>query len=201
MEKIKYYTPRVWQVFITILLVLALFALFVPGIHYHDIGDIGYDYYEGHYTYTPGRSTTYSFHDANATETIFPTLLTAIAMIGGIACIWNNKPKGTTAFACIYMIDEIIYIVSVTKEDDYYTFVEPELGFFIFSAMTLALVVFCIIAIKKTKEGKRPGKEQVVVAQTVVAPSNADELKKYKQLLDDGTITQEEFEAKKKQLL
>ena len=185
MEKIKYYTPRVWQVFITILLVLALFALFVPGIHYHDIGDIGYDYYEGHYTYTPGRSTTYSFHDANATETIFPTLLTAIAMIGGIACIWNNKPK----------------IVSVTKEDDYYTFVEPELGFFIFSAMTLALVVFCIIAIKKTKEGKRPGKEQVVVAQTVVAPSNADELKKYKQLLDDGTITQEEFEAKKKQLL
>lgn len=29
----------------------------------------------------------------------------------------------------------------------------------------------------------------------------ADELKKYKQMLDDGTITQEEFEAKKKQLL
>ena len=31
--------------------------------------------------------------------------------------------------------------------------------------------------------------------------SNADELKKYKELLDDGIITQEEFEAKKKQLL
>ncbi len=29
----------------------------------------------------------------------------------------------------------------------------------------------------------------------------ADELKKYKQLLDDGTISQEEFNAKKKQLL
>lgn len=29
----------------------------------------------------------------------------------------------------------------------------------------------------------------------------ADELKKYKQLLDDGTISQEEFDAKKKQLL
>lgn len=31
--------------------------------------------------------------------------------------------------------------------------------------------------------------------------SNADELKKYKNLLDNGTITKEEFEAKKKQLL
>ncbi len=31
--------------------------------------------------------------------------------------------------------------------------------------------------------------------------SNADEIRKYKKLLDDGIITQEEFEAKKKQLL
>ena len=31
--------------------------------------------------------------------------------------------------------------------------------------------------------------------------NNADELKKYKELLDDGVITQEEFETKKKQLL
>lgn len=31
--------------------------------------------------------------------------------------------------------------------------------------------------------------------------SNADELQKYKNLLDNGTITQEEFDAKKKQLL
>ncbi len=31
--------------------------------------------------------------------------------------------------------------------------------------------------------------------------SNADEIRKYKQLLDDGIISQEEFDAKKKQLL
>lgn len=31
--------------------------------------------------------------------------------------------------------------------------------------------------------------------------SEADEILKYKQLLDDGAITQEEYEAKKKQLL
>ncbi|MBQ4158616.1 MAG: SHOCT domain-containing protein [Clostridia bacterium] len=31
--------------------------------------------------------------------------------------------------------------------------------------------------------------------------SNADELKEYKDLLDAGILTQEEFDAKKKQLL
>lgn len=34
-----------------------------------------------------------------------------------------------------------------------------------------------------------------------IQPSSADELKKYKELLDSGVITQEEFDTKKKQLL
>lgn len=37
--------------------------------------------------------------------------------------------------------------------------------------------------------------------QPAAANNNADEIKKYKDLLDSGVITQEEFEAKKKQLL
>ena len=43
-----------------------------------------------------------------------------------------------------------------------------------------------------------PQPVQQVVEQK---PSPADEIRKYKGLLDDGIITQEEFEAKKKQLL
>ena len=40
------------------------------------------------------------------------------------------------------------------------------------------------------------------IAPTVVQPlSGADEILKYKKLLDDGILTQEEFDAKKKQLL
>ena len=41
---------------------------------------------------------------------------------------------------------------------------------------------------------------QATIKQEMPA-SNADELKKYKDLLDSGVITQEEFDAKKKQLL
>ncbi len=39
------------------------------------------------------------------------------------------------------------------------------------------------------------------VSENISNFSNAEELKKYKELLDTGVITQEEFEAKKKQLL
>lgn len=46
--------------------------------------------------------------------------------------------------------------------------------------------------------------EKPVTATTIkqeIPQSNADELKKYKELLDSGIISQEEFDAKKKQLL
>lgn len=46
--------------------------------------------------------------------------------------------------------------------------------------------------------------EKPVTATTIkqeIPQSNADELKKYKELLDGGIISQEEFDAKKKQLL
>lgn len=43
--------------------------------------------------------------------------------------------------------------------------------------------------------------EAVYSQKNAPAASNADELKKYKELLDSGVISQEEFDAKKKQLL
>ena len=51
---------------------------------------------------------------------------------------------------------------------------------------------------QKVDEAKKQKNAPVVVAGSV---SSADELKKFKELLDMGIITQEEFDAKKKQLL
>ena len=51
---------------------------------------------------------------------------------------------------------------------------------------------------------ERQGKAKPVTTTTIkqeVPQSNADELKKYKELLDSGVISQEEFDAKKQQLL
>jgi hypothetical protein len=54
------------------------------------------------------------------------------------------------------------------------------------------------IVMKKISEAKS---QSNVVAQTVQATSDADELTKFKKLLDDGIITQEEFDKKKAQIL
>ena len=48
---------------------------------------------------------------------------------------------------------------------------------------------------------ERQGKPTETIIKQEVHQSNADELKKFKDLLDNGIITQEEFEEKKKQLL
>ncbi len=48
---------------------------------------------------------------------------------------------------------------------------------------------------------KRQNKTNEITVNKETFQSNADELKKYKDLLDSGVINQEEFDAKKKQLL
>ena len=68
------------------------------------------------------------------------------------------------------------------------------------SFFTVVILMFAIIILGFVKRSR------LIVgdtsATTVSIPStNADELKKYKDLLDSGAITQEEFDAKKKQLL
>lgn len=56
----------------------------------------------------------------------------------------------------------------------------------------------CVSDLLVGRQGKQT--ETTVIKQEI-PQSNADELKKYKDLLDNGVITQDEFDAKKKQLL
>lgn len=48
---------------------------------------------------------------------------------------------------------------------------------------------------------KESGRKDDSKKESKVELSNADEIRQYKQLLDDGIITEEEFNVKKKQLL
>ena len=54
---------------------------------------------------------------------------------------------------------------------------------------------------EKIRGAHRQGAQTVVVGQTSAPLSVADELKKFKELLDAGVITQEEFDERKRQLL
>lgn len=57
------------------------------------------------------------------------------------------------------------------------------------------------LALEKEARDAQAAQAQAQPAPTAPAGDSAEELKKYKDLLDSGVITQEEFDAKKKQLL
>ena len=73
-------------------------------------------------------------------------------------------------------------------------------GYFL---LIIAAVIFYVIAtnINPNKKDKPKKNKKAPVQDPVQQTSTADELKKYKELLDTGAITQEEYEAKKKELL
>lgn len=74
-------------------------------------------------------------------------------------------------------------------------------GKLVFLGVTNAKEVFSAIS-KLLQERQNKGKgAQSATLEQEMPQSNADELKKYKDLLDSGVITQAEFDAKKKQLL
>lgn len=60
------------------------------------------------------------------------------------------------------------------------------------------LFIVAIVAVMFLKDKNAPEQKSYNLPHS---PSGADELIKYKELLDKGVITQEEFEAKKQQIL
>ena len=73
-----------------------------------------------------------------------------------------------------------------------------------YASLAIFFVFIIICFVKRSRFIVGLSGEAPVVVQTETghaAVSGADELKKYKDLLDSGVITQEEFDAKKKQLL
>ena len=72
-------------------------------------------------------------------------------------------------------------------------------GFYLVCALYLSMVVLELFKhFSKLEEENKPRVSKTTIVQNA---SSADELKKYKELLDQGIISQEEFDAKKTQLL
>ena len=71
-------------------------------------------------------------------------------------------------------------------------------------AYVMVMIVAIIVAIVlwfKIANCVYKGIKEIIKQYTSSKKSNTEELKKYKELLNDEIITQEEFDAKKKQLL
>lgn len=119
-------------------------------------------------------------------------------MNGGACHIHFIPYKTGTAVGIRYTIVQLFGARYEAHDSDMVKFVEKEIG-----VKSTNIKIDMDELMKDSNrifdEGLRSNES--VPAQVNEAFSAADELKKFKELLDDGIITQEEFDAKKKQLL
>lgn len=160
-------------------------------------------------------------YDVGPIVSIILKALCLVGAVAGLAFIWMNRPKFTLFAAGPFLLTLLLsyirvydyemssyekfwvtpnsYIaVSVTKNVYYTLWIPFALG-----------VVFIVLALLTTKKGPQPkpvtvmnnASNPVPVYSPAPNTDRTEELRNYKKLLDDGIITQEEFESKKKQLL
>lgn len=106
-------------------------------------------------------------------------------------------PCAETLFVCVYALLTAVFGSSYfDAEKDYFKY---PLGFLFFIIVAL-LVALCILSIVTYKEYKKNGIVEAT-EKMPAKPTTSMELAEYHKLLESGVITEEEFNAKKKQLL
>lgn len=144
-------------------------------------------------------------------------IVVAFAILGTVVMIMqymNSGAKwvkiGTYApliAAILYAVLSVMKINSTFPHGDpsgtatkgYYGYWETKAawGFYLEWALIIASAVISFLIAK----GKLVNNEKKIEIINSVPSSNADELKKYKELLDSGAITQQEYDKKKNELL
>ena len=140
--------------------------------------------------------------------------LIALMIFNLVLCIIAISSKKTKKDGIIHTVTPIIMLVInvlcfgegfIAIYDYNTTMMAPfDIIYWVFN---VALIILAIAKRSANVVGEEEPKvekavvEQTVVEQKVVETTSADEIKKYKELLDMGAITQEEFDEKKKALL
>ena len=205
MKKSKLETPTVYKVLITIVLLLTLGAMFLDVFRYDYSSTPAFDYY-GASSYGNGLSFfgIFDFSLWRGAESLI-MVITIVAVFASIGAIWINKSKVSlialgviTLFVLLslfrfYNVDGSCWYSPISED---YCRASASSPYYIVLGGTALAILFGVVGHLNTKEPieKAPN---ITVAQQ----SNADELEKYNELLSKGVITQEEFDAKKKQLL
>ena len=148
---------------------------------------------------TPGHMAALSLMSGYVTTSVL-YILTAIIVgmcVVSIAVKSEHKDAKIHSTLPIFWFFVLVYcVITVQGEMDGFVVVSSA-DFPGMLLLALALGVVILGFLKRSTLITGLPKEKVVVKQA----SEADELGKYKELLDKGVITQEEFDAKKKQLL
>ena len=198
----KYHTPRVFQVFVTVFFIAAPILMAVLRSVDRTVLSLSH---VGRYSFP-----IFDMYGYGADVIVFGICF--VIPVIGIVFIWMNRPRisAICASAFLMLMISSLFILTLSGDPKKYKYFEwgndfvmyqPNYQYYILWAVTIGLITFSVLAIISTKPGKRP--TTVVREETPVLTdvSSADEIKKYKELYDEGVISKEEFEAKKKQLL
>lgn len=254
----KYYTPKAFKVFVTIFILLSLWAIFcVYPFRFYTAyfvspsGEIitvstneGLDtapgtYFSGDtFIYDNGNKTMFGAaphlehiweifslnfgYNVGLVVSIILKALCLVAAVAGLAFIWMNRPKFTLFAVVPFLLTLLLSYIRVydyemssyekfwTTPNAYIAVGVTKFSMGIMWTIFVLLIVFSALALLTTKKGN-PHPTPVTVANNANNPvpvytttpsiDHTEELRNYKKLLDDGVITQEEFDAKKKQLL
>ena len=140
--------------------------------------------------------------------TIMLVPMYVLFLLSAVMCIISIVTKSTYkdgkthgVVAILLFIDTVYKIIACTSGGiDGFTVISSEK----FPGTLLIGLLFAVVVVAFAKRASfiAESKEtQQTVVNNIQETTNADELKKYKDLLDNGAITQEEFDAKKKELL
>lgn len=179
-----------WCIFIA---VLGLIAYLLDGLV---VASSAISFYK-----TLGRTIAYAFGSGNGGNYILVPLIFASPIIAYL--VYMNWSK-----IAITITNKRVYGVSVfRKRVDLPMDSISAVGTGIFSSLVVTTASGAIkFAMLENRDDLHKALSNLLVERqgksvTIEPNSDADELKKYKILLDSGAITQEEYDAKKKQLL
>ena len=159
-------------------------------------------YEKGKFAY----AVEYTFYMTNILSFLVP--FAGLSLIGGLIYLWLRSYELTITDKRIYgkvawgkRVDLPVDSVSATATISLFkgVSISTSSGKISFLAIKNAAEIYKVVSgllIERQQEKSKP-------APIIEAPKSdeADQIKKYKELLDSGVITQEEFDAKKKQLL
>ena len=191
-----------------ILQILIPILTFIPGYY-------SFNFYSA-FPSVPVFSGPLPYYDAAFNPNSFYEIVCGIGLylviILGIALyikqyISTNENRNMGLTVIVSSLELILYSlfslrVLVGNDKAFKLYFMAEILFFVLLVLFLALTAITLWGyLKAKKDGiieETPKTVRTIIEQS---PSSADELKKYKELLDSGIITQEEFDAKKAQLL
>ena len=215
------------KIIIAVLLIVVL--LMVTPLHYMEFMN-GLDYYDNFFNankvITPGIQEDAAYLQRINVLFHLIWIFTPLCILCGVITTFTNRKKYYCGFisAGLLTVPIVLCILKERVMNEFVSYLgvhrdalsEIWLMFSNGAEVTSALLLFLPTLVlllsgiaetaahfmkKKSRKTAAAAPVSVSTEWCAPVPSNASELKQYKELLDMGAITQEEFDAKKKQLL